>query len=252
MGADTRDVKVDRKASSNAIWSGVSLGEAKSSSTLSGRWVSSITRDTPSAAGAGAAIRSAASSAKAPSSERFITLPLPSFRSGRCGSTEALRSRSPYGTRPRGAGAALLRAAQADWEPGRDLAGDGVLLDGELAERQARQRESQELALDGPRDASGELRPPADAHVTADARAVLNQGHRDGDERPSRGRAARPYTGHVGRRHALRPLGAAASARQRHAQRHRPDDRSPHLPCPSFSFSMTSSRLKLASFCRCG
>src|SRR5262245_36332720 len=231
MGADTRDVKVDRKASSNAIWGGVSLGEAKSSSTLSGRWVSSIMRDTPSAAGAGAAIRSATSSAKAPSSERFITLPLPSFRSGRCGSTEALRSRSPYGTRPRGAGAALLRAAQVDWEPGRDLAGDGVLLDGELAERQARQREGQELALDGPRDASGELRPPADAHVTTDARAVLNQGHRDRDERPSRGRAARPYTGHVGRRRArrphLRPLCEAAATRQRRAQRHRHDDRSP-------------------------
>src|SRR5215831_5973987 len=99
MGADTRDVKVDRKASSIAIWAGVSLGEAKSSSTLSGRWFSSITLDTLSAAGAGAAIRRATSSAKAPSSERFIRLPLPTFRSGRLGSTEALPFRSPHGTR---------------------------------------------------------------------------------------------------------------------------------------------------------
>src|SRR5262245_48679595 len=215
MGADTRDVKVDRNASSIAIWAGVSLGEAKSSSTLSGRWVSSITLDTLSAAGAGAAIRSGTSSAKAPSSERFIRLPLPIFRSGRFGSTEALPFRSPYGTRP-GGRSALLRAVQVDREPGRDLTSDGVLLDGELAERQARERQSQQLALDGPRDAPGELGPPADAHVAGHARSGLNQSHRDRDERASRGRAARPHTGHVGHRGArrpeLRPLGAGAAA----------------------------------------
>src|SRR5262245_43220662 len=103
MGDDNRVVKVDRNASSSAIWAGVSLGEANSRSTLTGGLFSSIAGDGSSAAVAGADGRSARiahrrSVARATprsltvqgSDECFIPLTLPT--SG--------RDRSPYGTRP--------------------------------------------------------------------------------------------------------------------------------------------------------
>src|SRR5262252_7111312 len=151
MGDDNRVVKVDRNASSRAIWAGVSLGEANSRSTLTGGPFSSIAGDGAPAAVAGVDGRSARiaiahrmSVARATprsltvqgSDECFIPLTLPT--SG--------RGRSPYGTRPGASEETLLRAAEVDRKPGRDLPSHRVFLDGELAEGQPLERQGQELA----------------------------------------------------------------------------------------------------------
>src|SRR5215470_13234084 len=231
MGDDNRVVKVDRNASSSAIWAGVSLGEANSRSTLTGGLFSSIAGDGSSAAVAGADGRSARiahrrSVARATprsltvqgSDECFIPLTLPT--SG--------RDRSPYGTRPGAPERTLLRAAEVDRKPGRNLPGHRVFLDAELAEGQPLERQGQELAVDRSRDPAGEVRPPADAHVTGDRRAVLSQRHRDRNERPSRGHPSCPDAGHVDRRRARCPLCGPAAGRQHSAQHHRHDDRPSH------------------------
>src|SRR6185369_10436268 len=126
----------------------------------------------------------------------------------------------------------LLGAPERHRKPAGDLAADRSLSGKHLAELHGLQREIQDLALDRPLDRPGQIGPPADVDVAPDIGAVLREIHRDRHEHASGARAARPRTGDVGGRRALRGhlrlSRLSASGRHKTEYRQKPDRQHPH------------------------
>src|SRR4030095_5635560 len=135
------------------------------------------------------------------------------------------RRRSPPGGVSPNYRDTLLRATKDDF-PGRGHAGHRIALDLELREGRGRERELQELALDGALDRAREVRTCGDGDVARHVGSGLGQRQGDGHAGPALAGVSRPRADDVGGRsvrHRLLFLDSSAPDRSDAEQREKPN-----------------------------